>query len=86
MKLSFVPGDLHLSDSATGYILTRGGNEVFRTHSERAAIMRFNRVKGEMEKNGVGNRAVQPAAVLPTVIADSAFGPNGRRPQVRVDS
>jgi hypothetical protein len=82
MRLSFLPGDLHLSDSATGYILTRGGNEVFRTHSERAAIMRFNRVKDEMERNGVGT-AARPAEATPALPDSSAAGVSARRTQRR---
>jgi len=86
MKLSFFPGDLHLSDSATGYVLMKQGIEVFRTHSERAAIGRFNRVRAEMEKNGAGPKTVPPAAVQPAVVlqvvpSDLAVRSNGRPAQ-----
>ena len=66
MKLSFVPGDLRLSESVAGYVLTKGGIEVFRTRSQRAAVLRFNRMKAEMEKNGVGTSLKNSVAIPPT--------------------
>jgi len=51
--MSFIPGDLHLNETPNGYVLVIGRAEVFRTQSARAAVTRFNRIRAEMEKNGL---------------------------------
>jgi hypothetical protein len=50
MKLSFVPGDLHLTKNSDGeYVLQMTGVEVLRTRSQRVAVSRFNKLRTEME-------------------------------------
>lgn len=50
MKLSFLPGKL-LLDSAEGlFRITIDGQEVFQSHSQKAAVKKFNAIRDEMER------------------------------------
>jgi hypothetical protein len=50
MKLSFLPGDLHLSDESNGYFVIKvQGQEQVRTRSKRAAVSKFNKLRQELE-------------------------------------
>lgn len=49
MKMSFIPGDLHLALIDGEYLLTMGGSEVLRTRSEKSAVARFKLLRTEME-------------------------------------
>lgn len=51
MKLSFLPGDLHLSKNADGcFVLTLEGREILKTKSERAALGKFHSLRMELER------------------------------------
>src|SRR5258708_36645863 len=50
MKLSFVPGDLHLAQERDGtYLVTMRGQEVLRTRVEKKALVKFNALRRELE-------------------------------------
>jgi hypothetical protein len=50
MKLSFLPGDLHLSKNAAGFfIVTMCGQELLSTKSQRSALTRFNTIRADLE-------------------------------------
>lgn len=50
MKLSFLPGELHLSKTMGGdYVIKIQGEEVFTTRNEKKAIIKFNTLRKEME-------------------------------------
>ncbi len=50
MKLSFLPGDLHLTKENDGtYVVTEKGNELFRTRQEKKAITKFNSIRQQLE-------------------------------------
>lgn len=50
MRLSFLPGDLHLTKERDGsYLVTMQGQELLRTRIEKKAITRFNAVRKELE-------------------------------------
>jgi len=50
MKLSFLPGDLHLNQDREGtYLVTMEGHEVLRTKVEKKALTRFNTLRRELE-------------------------------------
>lgn len=50
MKLSFLPGDLHLNKQQDGtYLVTLQGNEVLRTPTERLALTKFNALRRDLE-------------------------------------
>ncbi len=51
MNLSFLPGDLHLSQNPEGcFVLKMAGQEILNTKSQRAALAKFNSLKVELEK------------------------------------
>jgi hypothetical protein len=50
MKLSFLPGDLHLSKDRDGnYLVTMQGQELLRTRIEKKAVGKFNHLRKELE-------------------------------------
>jgi hypothetical protein len=50
MKLSFLPGGLHLDSAEDGFFrVTLGGREILRTRSQRTAVSSFNEMRREME-------------------------------------
>ncbi len=50
MKLSFLPGDLHLSKNTDGFfVVTMCDQELVSTKSQRAALARFNTIREELE-------------------------------------
>jgi hypothetical protein len=49
MRLSFLPGDLHLTKERDGsYLVTMQGQEILRTRLEKKALTRFNVVRKEL--------------------------------------
>jgi hypothetical protein len=50
MKLSFFPGDLHLSKGQDGtYLVTMQGQELLRTRIEKKALAKFHALRKELE-------------------------------------
>jgi hypothetical protein len=50
MKLSFLPGDLHLNKERDGsYIISMQGVEILQTHVEKKALTKFNELRRELE-------------------------------------
>lgn len=50
MKLSFLPGELHLKQDGEGsFVVIVQGREILRTRSQRSAVLEFNRIRKEME-------------------------------------
>jgi hypothetical protein len=51
MKLSFLPGELYLDSAEDGHFrVTLQGREILRTISQKAAMLKFNQVRKELEK------------------------------------
>jgi hypothetical protein len=51
MRLSFLPGDLHLNKEDDGsYVVVAQGEEVLRTPQERRALAKFNTLRLQMEE------------------------------------
>lgn len=51
MKLSFPPGDLHLTQNAKGFfVVTMAGKEILSTKSEPYALHKFNVLRIELEQ------------------------------------
>lgn len=51
MKLSFLPGDLHLFQNAAGeYVVQHRGNDLLTTASDKAALRLFNEKRKELVK------------------------------------
>ena len=50
MKLSFLPGDLHLTKESDGtYLVKMQGQELLRTRAEKKALAKFNKLRHELE-------------------------------------
>jgi hypothetical protein len=50
VKASFIPGDLHLTETEDGFhVVTMQAGEIFRSRSPKAAAAKFNRLRREME-------------------------------------
>ncbi len=50
MKLSFLPGDLHLNKERDGtYLVTMQGKELLRTRIEKKALAKFNELRKDLE-------------------------------------
>jgi hypothetical protein len=50
MKVSFLPGDLHLNKEQDGtYLVTMQGQELLRTRIEKRALAKFNAVRKHLE-------------------------------------
>jgi hypothetical protein len=50
VKASFIPGDLHLTETDDGYhVVVMHGGEILRTRSQKAAAAKFNELRREME-------------------------------------
>jgi hypothetical protein len=84
MKLSFLPGDLHLHKESDGsFVVTVQGSEVLRTKQERKALTKFNDLRREMEAQ-FPPRELTPEekrALLQKWIGDHLVSHNGDRHQ-----
>jgi hypothetical protein len=79
MKMSFMPGDLHLKkDASNEYVVTVAGEEVLRTHSHKTAMSRFKVLRNEMETKYPAREltAEEKAETLRLAVADSLLGHN----------
>ena len=79
MKLSFLPGDLHLSKNADGvFVVTMTGQEILKTKSQRSALSKFNKLKEELEKKFPMREptAEEKAELLQREINESLLGHN----------
>jgi hypothetical protein len=84
MTLSFIPGDLHLSQGVDGsYVLTHKGEEIYRTASTKSALRRFNQMRTHLAAQ-FPKAKMSPeegAAALKREIADKLVGHNSLRPR-----
>jgi hypothetical protein len=83
MNLSFLPGDLHLSQNAEGFfVLKLAGQEILKTKSQHAALAKFNSLRAELEATFPMREptAEEKAELLQREIRDSLLQHNfGRR-------
>ena len=79
MRMSFLPGDLHLTQSDDGtYRITMSGQEVYHTRTKKSAITRFKELRQEMEARFPSRElsAEEKASILREAIGDSLLGHN----------
>jgi len=79
MKLTFFPGDLHLTSSGDGsYLVTVHGQEILRTRSKHRAVQKFNEVRLGMEKvfPSMEPTAEEKAEILRNSIAEYVVNSN----------
>jgi hypothetical protein len=85
MNLSFLPGDLYLSQNEEGsFVLKLAGQEILNTNSERVALAKFNSLRAELETKFPMREptAEEKADLLQREIKDSVlqhnFGSRGK--------
>jgi len=79
LKLSFLPGDLHLTQIQSGdYRVTLAGQEVLTTRVQKLAVARFNELRKEMETRFPARELTpeERAEILKSAIGDSLVGHN----------
>lgn len=79
MKVSFLPGDLHLSKNADGVFVVRmADQEILITKSQRSALAKFKSLRAELEKKFPIRQptADEKARLLQREINDSLLGRN----------
>jgi len=79
MNISFLPGDLHLSQTDSGIFVVRlAGQEVLSTKSQRSALAKFNALRSELEKKFPTHEpsTEERAQLLQREINDSLLGHN----------
>jgi hypothetical protein len=77
MNLSFLPGDLHLSQSPNGqFVLRMAGREILSTKSQRTAVAKFNAIRSELETKFPARQPTreEKAKLLEREIKDSLLG------------
>jgi hypothetical protein len=79
MKASFIPGNLHLTETADGFhVVTMEGNEILRTRSPKAAARKFNDLRCEIESKYPAREltAAEKAEMWQNATADALVGHN----------
>lgn len=79
MKLSFLPGELHLNETEAGeFVVSLQGQTVLATKSRRAAVEKFHHLRQEMETRFPQRELTsdEKAEILKQTIADSLVGHN----------
>ena len=78
MKISFLPGDLHLSNENGHYIVRMAGEELIRTPSKRDAMRRFDAVRRELEEKFPSRELSleEKAELLRSEVGNSLVGHN----------
>jgi hypothetical protein len=82
LKISFLPGDLHLREENGLFTVSLHGAEILRTQYKSAAVNRFNAIRREME-NQFPNRDATPEeklSLLNRMLNDFAVTETLRRP------
>ena len=79
MKLSFLPGDLHLNQEKNGeYVVSMAGSEIHRGRSEKQAVSRFKQLRKEMEAKYPARELTQEERqeMLRQAVGDALVGHN----------
>ena len=84
MKLSFIPADLHLSDSEDGqFVVSIQGREVFRSPNRKKALAEFNALRKDLEARfpAHGIPPEERRELLQRFIGDALVKHNSLRPE-----
>lgn len=79
MNLSFLPADLHLTQTSGGaFVVTLQGREILSTKSRRSALAKFNSLRDELEKKFPAREptAEERSELLKKELKDSLIGHN----------
>ena len=85
VKLSFLPGELDLSDEQGEFVIQVQGKEILRTRSKRTALSKFNELRRSMEQQ-FPTREVTPeekGELLKGILNEALLADVGRRPPKR---
>jgi len=85
MKLSFLPADLHLTETEGQFVVSLHGNEILRSPHKKKAVERFNALKRDLEEKFPSHMpsSEEVSEMLRKSIADSLVGHNSWRPEER---
>ncbi len=92
MRLSFVPGDLHLGQLEDGsFQVLLAGEQIFQSRSSKLAVNKFNEIRAELERRFPARQLTQEEklSVLREAIADTLVGHNslgGRKKRTSASS
>jgi hypothetical protein len=84
VKLSFIPADLHLSDTEDGqFVVSIQGREVFRSPNRRKALAEFNTLRVDLEARFPAHdiSPEERRELLQRFIADALVKHNSLRPE-----
>ena len=82
MKLSFLPGELELSDEQGEFVVQVQRKEILRTRSKQTALSKFNALRRSMERQFPA-REVTPEEkkeLLNSIFNEALLADVGRRP------
>jgi hypothetical protein len=82
MKLSFLPGELDLSDEQGEFVVRVQGKEILRTRSKQTALSKFNALRRSMEQQFPA-REVTPEEkkeLLKSIFNEAMLADVARRP------
>jgi len=82
VKLSFLPGELYLSEEHGVFVIQVQGKEILRTRSKRTALSKFNELRRSMEQQFPA-REVTPeekGELLKGILNEALLADVGRRP------
>ena len=83
MRLSFLPGELYLSEEYGAFVIQVQGKEILRTRSKLTAMSKFNALRRSMEQQFPA-REVTPEEkreLLKSIFNEAMLADVGRRPR-----
>lgn len=82
LKMSFLPGELELAETSSGFVLSHKGAEVFCTQSKRMALKRFIAMRQELDSAFPRPEPTmkEKQELLASVLNDIAIDATLRRP------
>jgi hypothetical protein len=82
VKLSFLPGELYLSEEYGVFVIQVQGKEILRTRSKRTAISKFNELRRSMEEQFPTREvtAAEKEELLKGILNEALLADVGRRP------
>jgi hypothetical protein len=82
MKLSFVPGELDLTDEQGEFVIRLQGKEILRTRSKQTALSKFNALRLSMEQQFPAKEVTpeEKRELLKSIFNEALLSDVGRRP------
>ena len=85
LKLSFLPGELYLSEKYGVFVIQVQGKKILRTPSKRTALSRFNELRRSMEEQFPTGEVTleEKEEILKGILNEALLADVGRRPPKR---